>query len=53
MAALVTVNVLDAHSSAGHYETNPQQGLEKTSAIVDFAAAGALGATAYRNSRVP
>jgi hypothetical protein len=90
VAALVTVNVLDAHSSAGHYETNPllqnsqgrfstgraiavksvasgglilvqlllrrrnpEQGLEKTSAIVNFAAAGALGATAYRNTRVP
>jgi hypothetical protein len=90
VAALVTVNVLDARSSAGHYETNPlmqdsqgrfspgraiavksaasggmilvqlllrrrnpEQRLEKPSAIVNFAAAAAVGATAYRNTRVP
>lgn len=83
LAALVTVNVLDARSSMGHYETNPllqnSQGRfspgraiavksaasggmilvqillnrDKPSTIVNFAAAGTLGATAYRNSRVP
>jgi hypothetical protein len=83
VAALVTVNVLDARSSMGHYEANPllqnSQGRfspgraiavksagsggmillqillkkEKASTIVNFAAAGALGATAYRNTRVP
>jgi hypothetical protein len=83
VASLVTVNVLDARSSMGRYETNPllqnSQGRfsvgraiavksaasggmilvqlllkrEKASTIVNFAAAGTLGATAYRNSRVP
>jgi hypothetical protein len=89
VAAVVAVNVLDARSSAGRYETNPllqngrgqfsagraiaiksgatggilllqvllrkrtpEQSLEKPSAIVNFAAAAVVGATAYRNTRV-
>lgn len=89
VGALVAVNVLDARSSAGRYETNPllrdsqgrfntrrtvmvksaasggmlllqvalhrrlpEQSLEKPCALVNFAAAAAVGATAYRNTRI-
>lgn len=31
----------------------PEEGVEKPAAIVNFAAAGALGALAYRNSTIP
>lgn len=31
----------------------PEEGVEKPAAIVNFAAAGALGAIAYRNSTIP
>lgn len=89
-ASLVTVNVMDAHSSVGRYETNPllrdpygrfspgkavavksaasgglllvqylllkkrpDEGLEKAATVVNFAAAAAVGAVAYRNTKVP
>lgn len=89
VGALIAVNVLDARSSVGRYETNPllrdsqgrfntrrtvmvksaasggmlllqvvlhrrmpEQSLEKPSAVVNFAAATTIGATAYRNTRM-
>jgi hypothetical protein len=89
VAVLAAVNVMDARSSVGRYETNPllrdgqgrfsagraiavksvasggiilmqvllrkrmpEQRLEKPSAIVNFAAAAAVGAVAYRNTKV-
>ena len=89
VGALIAVNVLDARSSVGGYETNPllrdsqgrfntrrtvmiksaasggmlviqmvlhrrmpEQSLEKPSAVVNFAAAAAVGTTAFRNTRM-
>ncbi len=89
VGALIAVNVLDARSSVGRYETNPllrnsqgmsntgrtvmiksaasggmivlqmvlhrrmpEQSLEKPSAVVNFTAAAAVGATAFRNTRI-
>jgi hypothetical protein len=89
VGALIAVNVLDARSSVGRYETNPllrdsqgrfntrrtvmvksaasggmlllqvvlhkrmpEQSLEKPSAAVNFTAAAAVGATAFRNTRI-
>jgi len=89
VGALIAVNVLDARSSVGRYETNPllrdsqgrfntrrtvmiksaasggmlaiqmvlhrrmpEQSLERPSAVVNFAAAAAVGSTAFRNTRI-
>ena len=89
VGALIAVNVLDARSSVGRYETNPllrdsqgrfntrrtvmiksaasggmlaiqmvlhrrmpEQSLERPSAVVNFAAAAAVGSTAFRNARI-
>jgi len=89
VGALIAVNVLDARSSVGRYETNPllrdsqgrfntrrtvmvksaasggmlllqvvlhrrmpEQSLDKPSTVVNFTAAAAVGATAFRNTRI-
>jgi hypothetical protein len=89
VAALAAVNVMDARSSVGRYETNPllqdgqgrfspgraiavksaasggilvlqallmrrrpQEKLERPAALINFAAAAAVGAVAYRNTGV-